>query len=110
MKHLISAWFGKTSSAGVCQCCQKAAPVYPGFNGGASTGEAICGHCQRPDHKHSDGAEAELARVRAELERIVAAGETAARDLAAVPADNAQALAVTHRAYVSALRSLLGGA
>jgi predicted amidophosphoribosyltransferase len=42
------AWFGTRAAAGLCQRCQKAAPVYQGYNGGQLMGVTMCGSCISP--------------------------------------------------------------
>jgi rubrerythrin len=42
------AWFGDRAAAGICHRCQKAAPVYQGYNGGQPMGVTMCSNCTSP--------------------------------------------------------------
>lgn len=44
------AWWGHNTKAGICQCCQKAKPVYEGYNGGAHMHVEACSVCRQPGH------------------------------------------------------------
>jgi hypothetical protein len=52
------AWFDVTPYGGVCQRCQKAKPVYKGYNGGQPMGIDMCGKCcdlaVRESHLYSE--------------------------------------------------------
>jgi hypothetical protein len=44
------AWFGRTAKVGICMCCQKARPVYDGYNGGQAMAVTVCAACRNPQH------------------------------------------------------------
>jgi hypothetical protein len=45
------AWWGRSTTAGTCACCQRSGPVHPGYNGGQPMSVYFCGPCTEPGHK-----------------------------------------------------------
>ena len=52
MTSYISAdWWGRNSEPGICQCCQRAAPVYRGYTGGQDLAVRLCWTCKSSTHE-----------------------------------------------------------
>lgn len=56
MARKLADWYGDSPTAGVCQCCRQARPVYQGYTGGQPLGVAVCAGCRYSHPAHAAGA------------------------------------------------------